>query len=152
MPDSTFPLFDHAIALARQAASNGEVPVGAMVVERASGRIIGQAHNRVETDQDALAHAECVAIRAASQIRGDKWLTGCDLYVTLEPCAMCAGAISHARLDRVIFGAFDPKSGGVDHGARVFNQATTHHKPEVIGGIREIECAQLLTDFFAAKR
>ena len=141
-----------ALAEARRAAGVGEVPVGALLVDAASGEVLARAHNRVERDGDPTAHAEMLVIRAAAADRGLKRLTGADLYVTLEPCPMCAAAISFARLRRVIFGAYDPKGGGVDHGPRIFDQPTSHHKPEIIGGVREAECAALLKDFFTAKR
>lgn len=128
-----------------------EVPIGAVVVD-ASGRIVARAHNRVETDADPTAHAEMLVIREACAVLGNKFLEGCDLYVTLEPCAMCAQAIAFARLRRVYFGAYDPKGGGVEHGARVFSQPTCHHTPEVVGGLMERECAALLKAFFAGKR
>ncbi len=141
-----------ALALARAAAQAGEVPVGAVLVDARSGVLLAAAHNRVEADDDPTAHAELLAIRAAAARRGAKRLPEADLYVTLEPCAMCAAAIALARLRRLYFGAYDPKGGGVDHGARVFEQPTCHHRPEVIGGLRERDCGQLLRDFFAARR
>jgi tRNA(Arg) A34 adenosine deaminase TadA len=114
--------------------------------------VLGEAHNRVETEGDATQHAELIAIRQACQTRGSKYLQDCTLYVTLEPCAMCAQAASLAKVKKIIFGAYDPKGGGVEHGARVFSHPTCHHAPEVIGGVQEAECAQLLVDFFAARR
>jgi tRNA(Arg) A34 adenosine deaminase TadA len=141
-----------AIRLAEAAAALGEVPVGAVVVDGADGRIVAAAHNRVEADADPCAHAELLAIRAACQARGQKWLEGCDLYVTLEPCAMCAAALALARVRRVYFGAYDPKGGGVEHGARVFDQPQCNWRPEVIGGLEETACAALLEDFFRARR
>lgn len=126
----------------------GEVPVGAVVVEAASGRILGAAANRTETDADPTAHAEILALRAACAAVGSPRLPGCDLYVTLEPCAMCAAAIAFARIRRLYYGAFDPKGGGVDHGPRLYALPTLHHRPEVYGGLREAECGQLLKDFF----
>lgn len=139
------------IELAQTAAAQGEVPIAAAIVGP-DGALIAVAHNRVETDQDATAHAELLAIRTAAKIRGSKYLTDCTLYVTLEPCAMCAQAASLAKIPKIIFGAYDPKGGGVEHGARVFSHATCHHAPEVIGGVMEAECGALLTAFFKAKR
>jgi tRNA(Arg) A34 adenosine deaminase TadA len=141
-----------AIRLAEAAAALGEVPVGAVVVDGADGRIVAAAHNRVQADADPCAHAELLAIRAACQARGQKWLEGCDLYVTLEPCAMCAAALALARVRRIYFGAYDPKGGGVEHGARVFDQPQCNWRPEVIGGLEETACAALLEDFFRARR
>ena len=140
----------NAISQARFAAQNGEVPVGAVVVK--DGRIIAEAYNLVETSKDPTAHAEILAIRAACQILESARLVDCDLYVTLEPCAMCAQAIAFARIRRLYFGAFDEKGGGVEHGARIFSQLTCHHKPEIYGGIAESECGELLKDFFRGKR
>ena len=139
---------DVALRLAREAAATGEVPVGAVVVEAATGRILGMAANRTETDADPTAHAEILALRAACAALGSPRLPGCDLYATLEPCAMCAAAIAFARIRRLYYGAFDPKGGGVDHGPRLYAHATLHHRPEVYGGLRETECGQLLKDFF----
>lgn len=141
-----------ALAEARLAAEAGEVPVGAVLVEAASGEILTRAHNRVERDADPTAHAEMLAIRAAAVNLGAKRLTGADLYVTLEPCPMCAAAISFARLRRVVFGAYDPKGGGIDHGPRIFEQPTCHHRPEVVGGVQEQACGALLQDFFRERR
>lgn len=141
-----------ALAEARLAAAAGEVPVGAVLVEAAGGAILARAHNRVERDADPTAHAEMLAIRTAAADLGAKRLTGADLYVTLEPCPMCAAAISFARLRRVVFGAYDPKGGGVDHGPRLFEQPTCHHRPEVVGGVQEQACGALLRDFFRARR
>jgi tRNA(Arg) A34 adenosine deaminase TadA len=140
-----------ALAEAGLAAAAGEVPVGAVLVDAASGAILARAHNRVERDGDPTAHAEMLAIRAAAA-SGLKRLTGADLYVTLEPCPMCATAIAFARLRRVVFGAYDPKGGGVDHGPRIFQQPTCHHRPEVVGGVQEQACGALLRDFFQARR
>ena len=141
-----------ALAEAGLAAAAGEVPVGAVLVDAASGAILARAHNRVERDGDPTAHAEMLAIRAAAAASGLKRLTGADLYVTLEPCPMCAAAIAFARLRRVVFGAYDPKGGGVDHGPRIFQQPTCHHRPEVVGGVQEQACGALLRDFFQARR
>src|SRR5262245_21990491 len=126
-----------ALAEARAAAGRGEVPVGAVLVDGASGALLAAAGNRVEELADPTAHAELLAIRAAAAARGVPRLDGADLYVTLEPCAMCAQAIAFARLRRVYFGAYDPKGGGVEHGARIFTHATCNHRPEVYGGLCE---------------
>ena len=142
---------DQALDLARQAALLGEVPVGAVIVS-ADGRILAKAHNRTIVDHDPTAHAEILAIRAACNALGNERLVDCDLYVTLEPCAMCAGAISLARLRRVYFAAFDPKGGAVDHGPRLFAQPTCHHAPDVYGGISESDASTLLRDFFSTRR
>jgi tRNA(Arg) A34 adenosine deaminase TadA len=141
-----------ALAEARAAAERGEVPIGAVVVDGATGAVLAAAGNRTEELNDPTAHAEVLALRAAAAQAKSPRLPGCDLYVTLEPCAMCASAISFARVRRVYFGAEDPKGGGVVHGARVFAQATCHHKPEVMGGIGEREAAALLRDFFKDRR
>ena len=142
---------DIALAQARAAAERGEVPVGAAVVT-ADGTVLAQAGNEVEGRADAAAHAELLALRAAAAIRGEPRLADCDIYVTLEPCPMCAQAISLFRIRRLVFGAYDPKGGGVEHGARVFDAASCHHRPETIGGVRESECAHLLRQFFTAVR
>lgn len=139
------------LSLARTAAEHGEVPIAAAVVA-GDGTVLATAHNLVETNQDATAHAELLALREAMRVRGSKYLQDCTLMVTLEPCAMCAQAASLAKVKKIIFGAYDPKGGGVEHGARVFSQPTCHHAPEVIGGVMEAECGQLLSDFFARKR
>ncbi len=139
------------ITLASRAAACGEVPIAASVVA-SDGVVLSSAHNEVEARHDATAHAELLAIQAATRARGSKYLEDCTLYVTLEPCAMCAQAASLAKIRKVVFGAYDPKGGGVEHGARVFTQPTCHHAPEVIGGVMEAECAALLTDFFKARR
>ena len=143
---------DLALAEAEAAAARGEVPVGAVVVDGRSGAVLARAGNRTEAASDPTAHAEMLAIRAAAAARGSARLPDCDIYVTLEPCAMCAQAIAFARLRRLYFGAPDPKGGGVEHGARIFAQPTCHHRPEVIGGIRESRAASLLRAFFAARR
>jgi len=139
-----------ALDEARAAAARGEVPVGCVVV--CEGEVIARAGNRTIADKDPTGHAELVAIRAAASALGTERLTDCDLYVTLEPCAMCAAAMSFARIRRLYFGAADPKGGAVENGVRYFSQATCHHRPEVYGGISESECASLLRDFFAARR
>lgn len=139
-----------ALDLARLAASLGEVPVGAIVVRQ--GKVIGQGHNQPRTLHDPTAHAEIMAIRAACAALGSDRLTGCEMWVTLEPCAMCAGAISHARIERLHYAASDPKGGAVEHGPRLFQQPTVLHKPEVYAGVGEAEAAELLKDFFAQRR
>jgi tRNA(adenine34) deaminase len=141
-----------ALVEAAAAAAAGEVPVGAVLVDGASGEVLARARNRVEELHDPTAHAEMLAIQAASRALGLKRLEGADLYVTLEPCPMCAAAVSFARLRRLYFGAYDPKGGGVEHGARVFDQPTCHHRPEIYGGIDESRAAALLRGFFAARR
>ena len=141
-----------ALEEARAAQTYGEVPVGAVVVEATTGRVLAQTANRVEQDRDPTGHAELLALRATARELGTPRLTECDLYVTLEPCAMCAQAIAFARIRRVIFGAYDPKGGGVEHGPRIFSQPTCHHAPEVIGGMEEAACAALLKEFFAGLR
>jgi len=140
-----------ALAEARAAAARGEVPVGAVVVGP-DGAVLARAGNRTEAEHDASAHAELLSLRAAARALASPRLVGCDLFVTLEPCPMCAAAISLFRVRRVVFGAYDPKGGGVEHGARVFAAATCLHRPEVIGGVRESEAAALLRDFFRARR
>ncbi len=139
-----------ALNQARLAALRGEVPVGAVLVH--DGRVLAETGNRVEDLHDPTAHAEILAIRAAALEMKSPRLEGVDLYVTLEPCAMCAQAISLARLRRVYFAAYDPKGGGVEHGAKVFDRPTCHHRPEIYGGLRESEAAHLLKEFFQAKR
>ena len=140
-----------ALEEARAAASRGEVPVGAVVLGP-DGAVLARAGNEVEARHDASAHAELLALRAAAEARGDFRLADCDLVVTLEPCPMCAHAINLFRVRRLIFGAYDPKGGGVEHGPRVFDAASCHHRPEIIGGVRETEAAALLRAFFAALR
>lgn len=140
-----------ALDLAREAADQGEAPIGAVVTDP-QGVILAEAYNLVETRPDPSAHAEILAIQRAATALNSSRLIGCSLYVTLEPCAMCAGAIAHARLKRLIFGAYDEKGGGVDHGARVFDRPTCHHRPEVIGGIRSSEAQTLLREFFKERR
>jgi len=139
-----------ALAEAKAAAEAGEVPVGCVIVR--DGEVLAQAGNRTLRDRDPTAHAEMLALRAVAAKLGSERLIGCDLYVTLEPCTMCAAAISFARIRRLYFGACDPKGGAVESGVRFFNSPTCHHKPEVYGAIREAEAAALLKDFFAAKR
>jgi len=139
-----------ALAEARTAAQNAEVPIGAVIMR--DGIVIATAHNHVERKGDPTSHAEILAIQAATQKLGNKFLQECDLYVTLEPCTMCAGAIAMARIKRVIFAADDPKGGAVVHGAKFFAQPTCHHRPEVYGGVSESDAGLLLKDFFAARR
>jgi tRNA(adenine34) deaminase len=139
-----------AFAEARAAEARGEAPIGAALVR--DGAVIASAGNRTRELQDPTAHAEMLVIREAAARLGAERLVGCDLYVTLEPCTMCAGAISFARLRRLYYAAPDPKGGAVDHGARFFRLATCHHAPEVYGGLRESEAATMLRRFFAARR
>lgn len=139
-----------ALDHARIAGAAGEVPVGAVVVK--NGEVIATGGNLTRSNCDPTAHAEIVALRQAALAIGSERLTGCDLYVTLEPCAMCAGAISHARIARLYYGAPDPKGGAVDHGARVFEQDQCLHRPEVYSGIGESEAAELLKGFFKVRR
>jgi tRNA(adenine34) deaminase len=142
---------DRALAEARAAALRGETPVGA-VLSDPEGRVLAADGNRVRELRDPTAHAEMLVIRAAAAALGSERLAGCGLTVTLEPCPMCAGAISFARLSRLWYGAPDPKGGGVEHGPRVFAHPTCHHRPEVYGGIAENACARLLTEFFGSLR
>ncbi|MFZ5665183.1 MAG: nucleoside deaminase [Pseudomonadota bacterium] len=139
-----------ALDLARKAAELGEVPVGAIVVRK--GKVIGRGHNQPRALHDPTAHAEIMAIREACATLASDRLTGCDLWVTLEPCAMCAGAIAHARVARLHYAASDPKGGAVEHGPRLFHQSTVLHRPEVYAGVGEEEAALLLKAFFAARR
>ncbi len=143
-------MMNEALNLARAAAADGEVPVGAIVVK--DGIIIGRGSNRPVISHDPTAHAEIIAIREAAAHLGNERLTGCDLWVTLEPCAMCAGAISHSRIARLYFGADDPKGGAVVHGPHLFAQATLHHRPEIYAGIAADESAAMLKDFFKKRR
>ncbi len=140
-----------ALLEAREAGARGEVPVGAVVLAP-DGAVLARGGNQVESLRDASAHAELLVLRAAAARFGSKHLLGCDLVVTLEPCPMCAQAASLFRIRRLVFGAYDPKGGGVEHGARVFDAASCHHRPEVVGGVREAEAAALLREFFAARR
>jgi tRNA(Arg) A34 adenosine deaminase TadA len=141
---------DTALDLAAEAAAAGEAPVGAVIVE--NGAILAAERNRMRELNDPTAHAELQAIRAALAKRGTGRLDGCDLYVTLEPCAMCAGAIAHARVRRVIYAASDPKAGAVDNGVRLFDSPNCHHRPEVVSGIGEARASQMLKAFFAGLR
>lgn len=136
-----------ALEEAQQAAARGEVPVGAAVLGL-DGAVLARAGNRVEADLDGAAHAEMLAMRAAAHALGTPRLAGCTLVVTLEPCPMCAAAAVHYRVARVVFGAYDPKGGGIEHGPRIFAQPTCLWRPEVVGGVREQECAALLRRFF----
>ncbi len=142
---------DQALAEARAAAAQGEVPVGA-VVFGPDGTVLARAGNRTEADRDASAHAELLALREAARLLGTPRLVGCDLVVTLEPCPMCAAALVHFRIRQVVFGAYDPKGGGIEHGPRVFSAPGCLHRPEVVGGVRETECGALLRDFFRELR
>jgi tRNA(adenine34) deaminase len=144
------PPMRRALDLARQAAVDGEVPVAALIMR--GDEVVAEAVNAMRGRHDPTAHAEMEAIRAACAALGTERLEGCDLWVTLEPCAMCAGAIAHARISRLYYGAPDPKGGAVDHGPRFFTQPTCHHRPEVYSGLGEEEAARMLRDFFAGKR
>jgi tRNA(adenine34) deaminase len=141
---------DLALTQARMAAAAGEVPVGCVIVR--AGTVVAQAGNRTLTDGDPTAHAEMVAIRRAAATLGNERLIDCDLYVTLEPCTMCAAAISFARLRRLYYGAADPKAGAVENGVRYFSAPACLHRPQIYGGIAEIEAAKLLQSFFRARR
>ncbi len=139
-----------ALELAEASGAAGEVPVGAVVTS--GGRFIAEAHNSPRRDRDPTAHAELLAIRRAAETLGQERLTDCDLWVTLEPCAMCAGAIVHARIGRLYYAASDPKGGAVEHGARIFDRADCLHRPEVYAGIGETRASELLRSFFRARR
>ena len=141
-----------ALQEAVSAAERGEVPVGCVVVDSETGDIVGRSGNRVEEWKDPTAHAEMIALRQATKTLGDARLPTCDVYVTLEPCPMCATAMSFTRIRWLYFGAADPKGGGVEHGARIFDQPTCHHRPDVYGGIGESDAAALLKSFFADRR
>ena len=142
-----------ALAEAEAAAAAEEVPVGAVLLDRASGEVLSRAHNRVESLNDPTAHAELLVIQEATRRLGEKRLPGAELYVTLEPCPMCAQAIAFARLGRLVFGAEDPKGGGVVNGPRIFEQPSCHHRAiEIEGGLEAARCGQLLKDFFKARR
>lgn len=141
-----------ALIEAQAAAKAGEVPVGAVIVDNLTGKVLARTHNRVERDNDPTAHAEVLAIRSLGKQVGSARLEDCDLYVTLEPCPMCATAISFARIRRVYYGAYDPKGGGVDHGPRIYEHSTCHHRPEVYGGLSEKACVALLKSFFQERR
>jgi tRNA(adenine34) deaminase len=141
---------DLALAQARAAAAAGEVPVGCVIVR--NGEVVARTGNRTLTDRDPTAHAEMLAIRQAAATIGSERLADCDLYVTLEPCTMCAGALAFARIRRLYYGAADPKGGAVESGVRFFSAPTCHHRPEIYGGIGEQDAAALLRDFFAERR
>jgi tRNA(adenine34) deaminase len=141
---------DIALAEARAAGAQGEVPVGAVIVR--DGAVVARAGNRTLRDRDPTAHAELLAIRAAAAVLGSERLTSCDLYVTLEPCAMCAAAISFARVRRLYYGAADPKGGAVEHGVCFFASPTCHHRPDIYSGMSERESGDLLRAFFAERR
>ncbi len=141
-----------ALAEAAEAALREEVPVGAVVVDPQTREVLAVAGNRTEELTDATAHAEMLVLREAARAYGGVRLLGCDLYVTLEPCPMCAAAISFARIRRLYFGAPDPKGGGVEHGPRIFDHPTCHHRPEVYGGIDEVRAARMLREFFQVRR
>jgi tRNA(adenine34) deaminase len=145
---STF--MSEAIEQARAAGAAGEVPVGCVIV--CDGQVIARTHNRTLTDRDPTAHCEMLAIREAARVLASERLVDCDLYVTLEPCTMCAAAISFARIRRLYYGAADPKGGGVESGVRFLAASTCHHRPEVYGGIGELEAVALLKDFFRNRR
>ena len=144
----TAPYMEIAMKEAVEAAERGEVPVGAVIVDAVRGEVLSRAGNCIIANNDPTAHAEIIAIRKATSILASPRLEKCDLYVTLEPCPMCAAAISFARIRRLYFGAYDPKGGGVDHGSRVFQHSSCHHRPEVIGGIQESKASELLKSFF----
>jgi tRNA(adenine34) deaminase len=141
---------DMALEEARAAGARGEVPVGCVIVR--DGGVVARAGNRTLADRDPTAHAEIMAIRAAAASLGSERLDGCDLYVTLEPCAMCAGAVAFARIRRLYYGAADPKGGAVDNGVKFFASPTCHHRPEVYGGLAEAEAGALLKEFFRERR
>ncbi len=152
MDDPGATAMARALAEAEAAGARGEVPVGAVLVEAATGKPLAAAGNRVEALADPTAHAEMLVIREACRIRAAPRLPDCDIYVTLEPCAMCAAAIAFARLRRLTYGAADAKGGGVAHGARFFHQPTCHHRPEVVAGLEAEPASALLRDFFQARR
>lgn len=152
MPDVSKPTpMDKALAAARAAGACGEVPIGCVIVGP-DGAVVAEAGNRTEALKDPTAHAELLAIRAAAAALGSPRLVGCDLYVTLEPCPMCAQAISFARLRRVYWGASDPKGGGIEQGPRIFDQPTCHHRPDLYPGLGEREAGELLRSFFRERR
>ncbi len=152
MTGRKFPAFLEARKQAELAGKQGEVPVGAVLVDSRNQNILAAYGNQTEALADPTAHAEMLCLREGGRLLGSPRLPFCDLYVTLEPCPMCATAISFARIRRLVFGAYDPKGGGVDHGARIFNQPTCHHRPEIAGGIDEEACKEMLTAFFAERR
>lgn len=150
MTDWQNPFMAEALALAQRAGENGEVPVGAVITHR--NQVIARAHNETITRNDPTAHAEMLAIRAACAALGSNYLNECTLYVTLEPCPMCAQAIAFARVGTLVYGASDPKGGGVENGPAIFRQPTCHHKPEVLSGIGAEQAGRVLQAFFKAKR
>jgi tRNA(Arg) A34 adenosine deaminase TadA len=150
LADAAF--MDAALDAARAAAHEGEAPIGAVLVDPETGEVVATAGNRPIADHDPTAHAEIRALRAAATARGNYRLAGLTLYVTLEPCAMCAGAISHARIARLVYGANDPKGGAIAHGPRFFEQPTCHWRPDVVAGVRAEEAGALLKAFFKARR
>jgi len=150
IPES--PFMARALELAEAAGRRGEVPVGCVVVDGATGAVLGESGNRTEELHDPTAHAEILALRQAAARAGAPRLESADLYVTLEPCAMCAAAMSFARIRRLYYGAYDPKMGAVDHGPRFFESPSCHHRPEVIGGMNEQRSAELLREFFKERR
>ena len=152
MTNKPNPFMERAVAEAKAAAMRGEVPVGALLVDPASGKPLAADGNRVLAMRDPTAHAEMLVLRAAAFEFGSERLVGMDLFVTLEPCAMCAAAISLARIRKLVYGAEDPKSGGVEHGPRIFSHSTCHHRPEVVGGVAATQSADLLQNFFATRR
>lgn len=152
MDNEIVDYMEMALASAEIAARRGEVPVGAVIVDTRTGRVVANCGNQVIARHDSTAHAEMLAIRAAGRMLGSERLVDCDIYVTLEPCPMCAAAISFARLRRLYFGAYDPKGGGVEFGARIFDQPTCHHRPETYGGLHESRSAALLKNFFEKRR
>ena len=151
-PKITQDYMADALKLAEQARDKGEVPVGAVIVHAPTSTVIASVHNLCEQRQDATAHAELLAIQQAQQHLSSKSLADCDLWVTLEPCAMCAGAIAHARIRRLYFGAYDEKGGAIYHGPCLFTHSTIHHQPDIYGGLSEQASADLLRAFFASKR
>ena len=152
MNNDTNNYMAQAMIEAKAAAARGEIPVGAVIVDGFTGKIIAAAGNEIEQNNDPTAHAELLALQRACKIRGAPRIPDCDLYVTLEPCPMCATALSFARIRRIYFGAYDPKGGGVEHGPKILNHPTCHHKPDVYGGIHEQECSEILKEFFKDKR
>jgi tRNA(adenine34) deaminase len=150
--DTDIAMMRRALALAEAAAAAGEAPIGAVVVDPATGEVVAEAHNQPIALHDPTGHAEVLALRAAAARLGNYRLSGLTLYVTLEPCAMCAGAISHARIGRLVYGAPDAKGGAVAHGPQFFGQPTCHSRPEVVGGVLADEAAEILRGFFRARR
>jgi tRNA(Arg) A34 adenosine deaminase TadA len=151
MEKNSNPFMQMALDEAKLAAASGEVPVGAVLVD-SDGEVLAASSNRTEADSDPAGHAEILALRAGAKLKGAPRLEDCDLYVSLEPCAMCAAAISFARIRRLYYGAYDLKGGAVDHGVKFFGQPTCHHRPEVYGGIMEKEAGLLLQGFFKQRR